>query len=603
MQFGSALGLGIGLFFAVVIISDLLGAAPARLSDLLYQAPPASRQVILIVIDDASLKEIGPLPWSRATLAALVDAITAASPRVLGLDLILPDPSRDDDTLARALERAPQVIQPVVGVEATRYPLMKNAFPRFDFVLAPAPALRTGNTRLANAMIVPDSDGIVRHIPLAIESADTQYATFGIAALAAFQKRAPEIRLENRTAVWNTQRLPVDAQGQMKIIFASPATQPVISAAAVLRGRADLTALRDKIVLIGVMSSAMPQHFTTPVSSNRRFCSVELHANVIETLLRDRLLLQQDRLTEIVMIFLVAILAGATLPHFRLLSAFALTIIYFLLYLGYAFAQFNFGVIVQPLYPLIALLLVFIGAMTFRYFSQERRRATLTRLFRRYVAPEAVDQVTRDFDQGALPLGGVRRQVSVLCVDLRDLTHFAASLSPEALFRLLNQIATLIVAIIFRHNGTITKHTGAEIMATWNLLLEQPDHARQAMYAALEIKDELAKSDQKQIAGLKMGIGITTGEVIAGRLGSAAHAEYTIIGEIISIAERLAVKPERGIFIDAATYARIGEEFQTREVKPLKLRRETDLHHIWQIVLPSESKEEMDSADLPANEI
>jgi adenylate cyclase len=573
------------------------------LSDLLYQTRPASRQVILIAIDDASLKEIGPWPWSRATLAALVDALTAASPRVLGLDLILPEPLRDDDTLARALARAPHVIQPVVGVEATRDPLTASAFPQFDFVLAPAPTLRTGTTHLASAMIGPDNDGIVRHIPLAIESAGSQYPTFGLAALAAFQKRAPQVRLENRVVVWNEQRIPVDAQGQMKIVFINPATQPVISAAAILRGRADVSALRDRIVLIGITSAALPRHFFTPVSSSQPLSSVELHANVIETLGRDRFLVQQDRLTEIVMIFLMTILAGATLPHFRLLSAFALTIIYFLLYLSYAFALFNNGILVQPLYPLIALLVVFGGAMTFRYFSQERRRAMLARLFRRYVAPESVDQVTRDFDQGALLLGGACRRVSVLCLDLRDLTHLAASVSPEELFQRLNQIATLIVASVFRHNGTITKHTGEEIMAAWNLLLEQPAHARHALSAALEIKEELAALKQTHSAGLKVGIGITTGEVIAGRLGSAAHVEYTIIGEIISIAERLAVKPERGIFVDAATYAHISEEFPARQVKPIKLRRETDPHHVWQIVLPSETKEEMDHADVSAAEI
>jgi adenylate cyclase len=306
------------------------------------------------------------------------------------------------------------------------------------------------------------------------------------------------------------------------------------------------------------------------------------------------------------MVFLLAILAGATLPHFRLLTAFALTIIYFLLYLGYAFQKFNDGILVQPLYPILALFCAFIGSMTFRYFSQERRRASITRLFRRYVAPEAIDRVTTDFDDGTLPLGGAQRVVSVMYVDLRDLTRLAAPLTPAALFDLLNQHAALIVAIIFRNNGAVTKHTGEEIMATWNLLLDQPDHAQHAMRAALEIKHEIVQLNQKQPKELavKVGIAITTGDVIAGRIGSAAHADYTIIGEIISVAERLAVKPERGVYIDAATFAQIGDEFQTREIKPIKLRRETDPHQVWQVFLPMELEEESDTTgDLPAVEI
>ena len=605
LQFGSALGLGIGLVIAAAIISDILGAAPARWSDFLYQSPPPTGPVVIVAIDDAGLKEIGAWPWPRATLAALVDALIPAQPCVIGLDLLLPESANDDAALAAALQRAPNVIQPVVGVEATRYPLSDNTFPRFDFVLAPAPALQTSTTRLAHAMIAPDADGVVRHISVAIESAGRQYAAFGIAALAASQNLALDAHVENHTVAFGAQRLPVDAHGQMKIVFASPAAHRVVSAAEVLHGRADLASLRDKIVLIGMMNAATSEHFVTPLSPSRRVYAVEIEANVIETILGNHLLIQQDRLTEIVMVFLLAILAGATLPHFRLLSAFALAIIYFLLYLGYAFAMFNNGILVQPLYPTVALFIAFVGSSTFRYFSQERRRASIMRLFRRYVAPEAVDQVTSDFEDAALPLGGVRREVSVLCVDLRDLTHLAASLTPGGLFHLLNQYVALIVAIIFQHNGTVTKHTGEEIMAAWNLLLDQADHAREALHAALEIKREIGAFNQKQPKELaiKVGIGITTGDVIAGPIGSAAHADYTILGEIVSIAERLAVKPERNIFIDAATFAWIGDEFQTRQVKSIKLRRETDPCQVWHVFLPTELEEASETEDLSASEI
>ena len=606
LQFGSALGLGIGLLLSAALVSNILGVAPARLSDFLYQSPPPTEQVAIVAIDNASLKEIGAWPWSRATIAALIDALTPAQPRVIGLHLIFPEPASDDALLAQALARAPAVIQPVIGVQATRYPPSENAFPRFDVVLAPVPLLQTPKTRLAHTMIAPDADGVVRQVPVAIQSTSRQYSAFGIAALEQSQNRALDAQIENRTVAFGAQRLPVDAQGQMKIVFGSPTAQRVISAADVLRGRANLASLRDQIVLIGMMSSATPENFATPLSPDRRVYAVEIQANVIETILGNHFLTPQDRLTEIVMVFLLAILAGATLPHFRLLSAFALTLIYFLLYLGYAFQMFNDGILVQPLYPMLALFLAFIGATTYRYFSQERRRASLLRLVRRYVAPEAVDQVTSDFDKGALPLGGVLREVSVLCVDLRDLTCLTATVTPEALFRLLNQYAALIVAAIFRHNGTVTKHTGEEIMATWNLLLDQADHARQALQTAIEIKREIGEFNQKQPQelALKIGIGITTGKVIAGRIGSAARADYTIIGEIISIAERLAVKPERGIFIDAATFAHLGEEFQTREAKPIKLRRETDPQQVWQVLLPMELEEESPATeDLPAGEI
>lgn len=606
LQFGSALGLGIGLMIAVAIISNILGAAPTRLSDFLYQPLPPTEQVVIVAIDDASLKEMGAWPWSRATIATLIDALVRAQPRVIGLDLIFPEPASDDALLAQALARAPAIIQPVIGVQATRYPTSANAFPRFDFLLTPVPLLQTPTTRLAHTMITPDADGVVRHVSVAIQSGNRQYAAFGIAALEQYQNCALGTRIENGTVAFGAQRLPVEAQGQMKIVFGDPIKRHVLSAADVLRGRANLASLRDKIVLIGMMSTMTPENFVTPLSPERRVYAVEIQANVIEMMLSHRFLTPQDRLTEIVMVFLLALLAGATLPHFRPLSAFALTIIYFLLYLGYAFRMFNGGILVQPLYPTLALSLVLIGAMTYRYFSQERRRAFLMRLFRRYVAPEAVDQVTSDFVKETLPLGGVRRQVSVLCVDLRDLMCLTDAIAPEALFRLLNQYAALIVAVIFRHNGAVLKHTGEEIMATWNLLLDQIEHARLALQTAIEIKREIGEFNQKQPKelALKVGIGITTGQVVAGRLGSAGRVDYTIVGEIISVAERLAVKPERSIFIDAATFAHLGDEFQARQVKPIKLRRETEPHQVWQVLLPLELEEESPIAeDLPADEL
>jgi len=600
LQFGSALGLGVGLLLAVALISDVFGPSSTRLSDLVYQAPPATRQVVIVAIDDASVQEIGPLPWSRATLAELVNAIAQASPRVIALDLLLPESAPDDALLARALAQTPIVIQPVIGVEATRSATALNAFPRFDFVLAPTPLLRTSNTYLAHTTILPDNDGIVRHIPLAIESNGQRYPTLGLAALAAFQQRAPDVRLDGRAVVWDTQRIPTDASGQMKIVFVHPRTRSVISAAALLRGRADPASLRDHIVLIGVTQSRA-HNYITPTVATPALASVEVHADVIETILGNHLLSPQDRLTEIVMIFLVAILAGATLPHFRLLSALALTIIYFLLYLGYAFALFNRGILVQPIYPLLALLLVFAGATTFRYFSQERRRAALTRLFRRYVAPEVVEQVTRNFDRGVAPLSGVQRRVSVLCIDLRDVTQLASSHSPRALFQLLNQYTALIVARIFQHNGTLIQCTGEQIVATWNLLLEQPDHARQALSTSIEIREDITAFNRNQTPPLSchIGMGITTGHVLAGHLKAAPHTEYTIVGEIISVAERLAVRPERSIFIDAATYACVGDEFPVREVKPIKLRRQAEPHRIWQIVLTTgETIEEEGSSEI-----
>jgi adenylate cyclase len=594
LQVGSAVALGVGLLISATLFSGLFDSLQRPLSDFLYQPRAPTGSVVIVAMDDASLREIGALPWSRATLADLISVTAQAQPKVIALDLVLPEPSNEDPALAQAFQRAPRIIQPVIGVDATRMPARPGAFLRFDAALAPAPALQTSNALLAHTMIIPDADGVVRRIPVAIEVNKRYYAALGIAALGEYQNRTLGSQIENSQVPFGSLRLPVDEHGQVRLNFISPNALRVLSAVDVLRGRADPAWLRDKIVLIGVMNSGAPGDFKTPLAlGTSRAYAVEIQADLIETILGAHLLVEQDRLTEIVMIFLVALLAGATLPHFRFLSAVALTILYFLIYLGYAFQKFNDGIVTQPLYPALALFLTFAGTTTFRYFSVERPRALVSRLFRRYVAPDAVDRVLHVFDNGALPLRGTRRDVSVLYVDLRELAMQVETLAPEDLVSLLNQYVALIVTIIFQHGGSVAKQTGDTILATWNLLLDQSDHARGAVRAAIEIRRaarELTKQQSRE-AAIEVGLGVSTGHVVAGHIGAAPRAEYAIIGTHITLAERMALKPDRGVYIDATTREHIGNEFETREVNPVRLRRKTDPQQVWKVIEPMELEE------------
>ena len=305
-------------------------------------------------------------------------------------------------------------------------------------------------------------------------------------------------------------------------------------------------------------------------------------------------LTEQDHLTQIIVIFLVALLAGATLPHVRWLTAIGLTLLYFVMYLSYSFRAFDEGTLVQPLYPVLALLLTSAGTMLFRYFFDERPREFLGRMFRRYVAPEAVDQVLTTLEDGLLPLGGVRREVSILYVDLRELGVLAESLTPEETVKLLNRYVTLIVGAIFRRAGTLAMHAGDMIIAVWNLPLDQPEHALHAVHTAQEIRREVAEIREKQPkeTSIQVGVGIGTGSVVAGHIGASARAEYIILGEAVVMAERMAMKPDRGIFIDAATRELIAHEFETREVNPVRLRRRTDPVSVWEVVEPMELEAE-----------
>jgi class 3 adenylate cyclase len=323
----------------------------------------------------------------------------------------------------------------------------------------------------------------------------------------------------------------------------------------------------------------------------------------------DALFVQQDRLTQILVIFLMALLGGATLPHLRLLSALGLTLIFFVMYLSYEFRNLDEGIIVQPIYPVLALLLTSVGTMTFRYFFEERQRAILGRLFGRQVSPEVLDQIVQTLDDGSLPLRGVRRRASVLYADLREFSALAEPLEPEVTVKLLDECVSLIVDTVFRFGGSVTMHSGDTVVAVWNLPLDQGDHARRAVSAALEIQAEAVTLLKKHPDAMQIhiGIGIGTGSVVAGHIGASTRGQYTILGEVVGMAERMAMKPDRGIFINAETRDMIGDDFDTQEVNPVRLRRQTDPILVWEVHPPmrieeeSEAEQKAVSAEMPAN--
>lgn len=587
-QAGAVLALITGLSLAVLSRSNLLSPYQSRLSDFIYRPAPPSGQVIIVQIDDASLAEIGPWPWPRATLAALLDTLARTQPRAVALDTLLLQPASGDAVLAQAFQSIPDLYQPVAGVNTSRILPSPFTFPLFDLALTPSAALLTSNTRLAHDMVVADKDQVVRRVPVAIEAGGRKYAALGIAALAASRPALLATPEGAAVAKFITQLL-TDGQGDLYVNFSKWDSRYVVSAADLLQGRVSQARLQDKSVFIGVTGSAASESYETPVTfGGQHTYSVEIQADLAETVLTGRLLSEQDGLAQITMILLMALLAGATLPHFRFLSAAGLTILYFLAYLVYAFGKFDGGIIVQPLYPTLALVVTFGLTMTYRYLAEDRQRERVERLFRRSAPASVVEQVLTVFDVGKLRLSGVRREVTLLHVDLHYFSTLTDVLSPEELMEVLDLYTSRIVQRVFQHAGLVVKQTGESLVAAWNLPLNQSDPARRAVLAAMEIRAELAKltSERFKHLHIEIAMGISTGDAVAGSVGASSRHEYNIVGEVVAIAERLAANSDRTILIDATTCERVGGEFETREAKPMRVRGRTDPVPAWQLLLP-----------------
>ncbi len=590
LQVGSAIALAVGFLLCTSLFTGLFDSIQPRFSDFISQPLEPSNQVVVVSIDDASLGVIGAWPWSGATLAALLENISTAHPRVIAVDLDLAD-SAEGEPLEQTLDRLPNVILPVEGVNAIQAPTSEAKLPYFDLAVGPSRVVTGPDLNAGHTFISPNADGIVRRIPAAIQAAGRRFSALGLAAVQLAVNGSVEPAAAQNGLTLGGARVPLDDQGRLILEFPSPSSLTTISAADLLLFHTSPDRLRDKIVLVGITSPGLGETFRTPLSvRNQRSYPVQIQADLVETLASGHWLADQDRLTQITMIFLVAILAGSTLIHIRLMSAAALAMLYFLAYLGYAIQKFGDGTLVQPLYPALAIFFTLAGTITYRYFAEERPRDRAKHLFRRHVGPESVDQVLGAFEIGELSVRGVRREVTVLYVDIHELAELNESLSAEATIQLLNEYSKLIVECMFRNHGSLVKQMGNTLLAVWNLPLNQIDHPRCALQAATEIREEIKEANLRRPRELAVSVamGVATGSVVAGRIGAPGVAEYTIVGEVVTIAERLAARRDGTVFMNQAAYEQGGKEMETRELNPMRLRRKTDPLAVWELVEPME---------------
>ena len=588
IQVGMAIGLSIGLLVSIVMLLGWLNPYESRFADFLYRPHVPSGKVVLIAVDDKTLEEYG-WPIEPITQGAFLYALLREEPRVIALDFLLPDSANKEENefLATILGRAGKIVQPIQGIEVTRFPPIPGRFLAFDSLLSPASIFQTNNSTLAHAMIYADTDGIVRRVPLAINAHGQRYPAVGLAALALYQGRESGLDIQSGQVSFGDQRLPVDEHGQMLISYIAHDALPTVSYIDVARGRASPNLLRDKIVLVGPMTEAIPESYQVPSSvSDSRVFNIELQADLIESVLAGNFLRVQDPLVQVAAILVTAMLAGVTLPQLRWLYAAALTMVYFAIYLLYAFQQFDRGVIATPLYVGLGLLLVYALTMFYRYFSEERVRRFIGRTFLGMVAPEMVEQVLAEYDRGSLSLRGGRRDVTVLCANLRGLAPLSETNAPETIMELLTKYMTRITEAAFHYGGSVVRQSGTVLVATWNLPLDQPDHAPRAVSAAVEIQRVVSELNPSMREGqtVEVGLGIATGTVIAGHLSTSARASYAVIGDVVTLAERLSILASANqVLIDPATQDAMGEDFEGQVVHSIRVRGQRDPIPLWEV--------------------
>ncbi len=339
-------------------------------------------------------------------------------------------------------------------------------------------------------------------------------------------------------------RIPTDPEGRMLVHYqGGPFTYPYVSFADAAAGTAPPGFFKDKIVLVGPTALAIGDFGPTPFAESFH-PGIEIHANVLDTMLSGRFLQRGDRelLIDLALILAFGLGLGTLLatarPLWATLAALVLLAAFFAAaHLALAWYQVWLNVVL----PGAVLAANFTGVTAFRVLVEEREKRKVRAAFQQYLPPAVIRALLRNPEQ--LTLGGVERELTILFSDIRGFTALSEQITPLELSRYLNAYAEEMTAIIFRHWGTLDKFQGDAIMCFWGAPYEQDDHGLRACAAALEMArrvDQLSlewRAEGKP--DLNIGLGISTGRVVVGNMGSRTRFNYTVLGDPVNLASRL----------------------------------------------------------------
>ena len=531
-------------------------------------------RIVIVDIDEASQLQLGQWPWERETLAAIVDSLfDDYEIRALGFDVLFAEAGRSGGNEAFAESF---IARDVITGFVFKDSVAANE-PESTGTL-PAPIIRAAD--LANISVpfveaagftgslpelqdnavgggffdspLIDSDGVFRRAPLVQRYRGDLYPTLALAVVYAVEG-APAVGFrfanDNRRGIdldafrLGDREIPVNEQSAVFIPFRGPQESfRYVPAMDIVNKTADVDLLRDKIVLVGASAAGLLDLRSTPVG--QRYIGVEVHANLVAGLL-DGAIRQQPAWSvglELVLLITVGALIALLLPKLSPLSALLLvTGILAAAMVGNLWLWTSFMLVI-PIAPLFGYTLVCgLLQITYGFFIEQRNKRHLSQIFGQYIPPSVVEEI--DASGADVSLQGETRNMSVLFSDVRGFTTISEGLDARELTQMMNEFLTPFTSVIQQHRGTIDKYMGDCVMAFWGAPLPDENHAHNALRAAFGMIDAVKALDEPFAAkgwpAVRVGVGIATGDMNVGNMGSEFRVAYTVMGDTVNLGSRL----------------------------------------------------------------
>ncbi len=571
------------LIFAVltfaVTFSDVLGAAENYAEDVLYCHPDgASEKIKIIKIDEKTMNALGDYSqWDRGVYAELIQTLCVSEdirPAVVGFDILFSDSDggEADSDFAAECESFGNAVCAFSYVFEKDLVYDRNgelSVTSLKAVDKVVPYFALDEVTLggfANALTDSD-DGVIRKSFLKMEDGGTEEYSFG----AVVYERYSELN------GFSAEYPATDMNNAFSFRYSSePSGYENVSLCDVLDGTVPPEAFDDCIVLVGAYAAGMMDAYSVPVSKGSQMYGVEIHANIIQAMLEGKYLISAPRWADSllcgilagVLAFVCYALTTGRATAVCMCSAIAKLLAGYVLY-GFGISS---DVLVFPMFCVI--ILGFFTAM--HYYTANRSRKEIENAFKKYVAPQVVDEIAKSGSY-QLMLGGECRDVAVLFVDIRGFTSLSESLQPTQVVEILNSYLELVTETIFRYGGTLDKFIGDSAMAVFNAPFNTEDYVMKAVKAAYDIvnggekiNEEFREKFGKDVG---FGVGVNCGPAVVGNIGCSFRMDYTAIGDTVNVAARLeAAAPSAAIYISKEVLDRISGRVTAEFVGDVSLK-------------------------------
>ena len=528
--------------------SGVFRNADLALQDRLYQRPrPVDDTITIIGIDTKALEDIGPYQdWGRDIIAQTVDILNESEevrPAVIGIDVLYIGSSSNpdaDEYLAEAAGRYGNVVTACAAEFGSGIAENEDgSFSMDEFVIQgfeePYPELLsvTENAHI-NAML--DSDGILRHALWEIKPEDGRSIPSFASAIAN--------KYREYTGEQPVGRPYTDRRGFWYVPFSGrPGDYSIpLSVADILSGEVTAEELQGKIVLIGPYAAGLQDSYPTAIDHAEQMYGVEYQANAVRALLDEDHKREAGAAYQLSFLFVFSLILTELMTGRRVRTSLLICASSVVLYCAAALYLYSCGLVVWALYAPAAAVLIFVSGIASNYVRSVLEKLHITDTFKRYVAPEIVNEVLKDEEAVREP-GGKMVDIAVLFVDIRGFTTMSESLSPEEVVSILNRYLTLVSDCILEYGGTLDKFIGDAAMAFWNAPLPQEDYVMSALRAAEAMrqgsKDLSQELLEKYGRTVSFGIGVHAGKAVVGNIGSPKRMDYTAIGDTVNTSSRL----------------------------------------------------------------